>query len=182
MDGVRELDLGTGSGCLLIALLAALPKAHGLGLDISAGAVELARENARRLGFSERARFACGDWAAAVGGRWQGIVSNPPYIKEDCLNLLEPEVGRYEPRLALYGGADGLVAYRRLAPQIAALLSRDGIAAVEVGEGQARAVAALFEGAGLEIVAIRRDIGGRDRCLLARLPGPGSSSLGKGKK
>jgi release factor glutamine methyltransferase len=165
------LDLGTGSGCLLLALLSELPAARGLGLDISAVALEVARRNARNLGLSHRARFAAGNWAGgcAVGpeGSWQVIVSNPPYIKEDEIGELAPEVARYDPRLALIAGSDGLDAYRKLLPRAAGLLEPGGILALEVGRGQQDAVTALLAASGLKTLGRYRDLGGIERCLLA---------------
>ncbi len=161
------LDLGTGSGCLLLALLSELPAATGLGLDISKAALEVARGNARTLGFSDRARFACGDWGAGLGGSWQLIVSNPPYITEGEIGDLAPEVARYDPRLALTAGSDGLDAYRKLLPQAAGLLEWGGILALEVGRGQQDAVTALLVASGFAPLGRYRDLGGIERCLLA---------------
>ncbi len=171
------LDLGTGSGCLLLALLSELPAARGLGLDISAAALEVARRNARNLGLSHRARFVTGDWAGdwAVGldGSWQVIVSNPPYITEAEIGELAPEVARYDPRLALTAGSDGLDAYRKLLPRAASLLGQGGILALEVGCGQQDAVTALLVASGLTLLSRYRDLGGIERCLLASRGKPG---------
>ena len=174
------LDLGTGSGCLLLALLSELPAATGLGLDISAAALEVARRNARKLGLSHRARFAAGDWAGdcAVGldGSWQLIVSNPPYITEGEIGDLAPEVARYDPRLALTAGSDGLDAYRKLLPQAARLLERGGMLALEMGRGQQDAVTALLVASGFTPLGRYRDLGGIERCLLASHGKPESSA------
>jgi release factor glutamine methyltransferase len=174
------LDLGTGSGCLLLALLSELPAASGLGLDISAEALEVARRNARKLGLSHRARFAVGDWAGDwAGGRdgsWQVIVSNPPYITEAEIGELAPEVARYDPRLALTAGFDGLDAYRKLLPRAARLLERDGVLALEVGRGQQDAVTALLAASGFTALGRYRDLGGIERCLLASHRKPGDSA------
>ena len=164
---VRILDLGTGSGCLLLALLSELPRARGLGVDISPAALAIARENARRLGLSPRTAFRPGNWAQGLTGSWQVIVSNPPYIMDHEIAGLAPEVARYDPRLALSGGADGLAAYRSLAPQVARLLASNGILALEVGAGQAGEVGRLLGAAGLTGVACMRDLGGVERCVLA---------------
>lgn len=161
------LDLGTGSGCLLLALLHELPRARGLGTDISAAALETARDNATRLGLADRVRFEARDWAAGLTGSWQVIVSNPPYIREADLAGLAPEVARYEPGIALAGGRDGLEAYRRLLPQAADRLAPGGLLAVEIGAGQAVAVEELIRGAGLRPLGRVRDLGGFERCLLA---------------
>ena len=170
------LDLGTGSGCLLLALLSELPAATGLGLDISAAALEVARRNARKLGLSERARFAVGDWGAGLGGSWQLIVSNPPYITDGEIGDLAPEVARYDPRLALTAGSDGLDAYRKLLPRAASLLGRGGMLALEVGRGQQDAVTALLAASGLTPRGRYRDLGGIERCLLASRGKPGESA------
>ncbi len=170
------LDLGTGSGCLLLALLSELPEARGLGLDISAAALGVARRNARNLGFLERVRFEIGDWGAGLDGFWQLIVSNPPYITEAEIGDLAPEVARYDPRLALTAGSDGLEAYRKLLPQAARLLDRDGILALEVGRGQQEAVTALLVASGFTLLGRYRDLGGIERCLLATRVKPGNSA------
>jgi release factor glutamine methyltransferase len=163
---LRLLDLGTGSGCLLLALLSELPNARGVGVDRSAAALAVARANAAALGLAARAAFVQGDWATALSGAFDLIVCNPPYIATAAIGALMPEVARHEPRLALDGGADGLDAYRRLAPDIARLLAVGGIALVEVGLGQGDAAAAIFAAAGLSDHARRRDLAGRERALL----------------
>ncbi len=170
------LDLGTGSGCLLLALLSELPAARGLGLDISAAALAVARRNARKLGLFHRARFALGDWGSGLDGSWQLIVSNPPYITEGEIEDLAPEVARYDPRLALTAGPDGLDAYRKLLPQAARLLEPGGMLALEVGCGQQDAVTALLAGTGFIELGRYRDLGGIERCLLATCGKPGNSA------
>ena len=162
----RLLDLGTGSGCLLVALLSELDDAVGLGVDISAAAVSLARANAGRHGVAGRASFVVADWGAPLGRRFDIVVSNPPYVAAAALAALAPEIVRHEPRAALAGGADGYEGYRRLAPHVARLLAADGLAAVELGAGMANDVAALFRTAGLVPVGRRRDLAGIDRCAL----------------
>ncbi|MEM7224158.1 MAG: peptide chain release factor N(5)-glutamine methyltransferase [Pseudomonadota bacterium] len=162
------LDLGSGSGCLLLALLWELPEARGLGLDIAPGAVETASGNAATLGLAARAAFKLGDWTEGISGSWQVIVSNPPYIRDGDLTELAPEVALYEPRQALAGGADGLKAYRRMIPQAAGLLAAGGLLALEIGHGQANAVSSLLTAAGLCIIGRERDLAGVERCLLAR--------------
>ncbi len=162
------VDFGTGTGCILLALLSELPRATGLGIDISPGALAVAERNARRLGLAERAGFKLGDWGRGLAGRIDVITSNPPYIPESDLAALEPEVARWEPRTALTAGPDGLEAYRILAPQMAELLAPGGLAAVEVGKGQAPEVAALMGAAGLVAVETRPDLAGVERCVLAR--------------
>lgn len=163
---LRLLDLGTGTGCLLLALLHELPNATGLGIDRSAAALAVAERNAAALGLGGRARFALGDWAAGLAESFDIIVSNPPYIPQDQIPGLMPEVSRHEPRLALDGGADGLDCYRQLAPQLAARLAPGGHALLEVGQGQAAEAAAILSGAGLDPAGFRDDLGGRERCVI----------------
>jgi release factor glutamine methyltransferase len=176
---LQVLDLGTGSGCLLLALLSELPRARGLGVDISPSALAAARENARILDLSPRAEFRRGDWAREIDGSWQVIVSNPPYIMESAIADLAPEVARYDPSMALSGGADGLAAYRSLVPQAARLLSPGGILALEVGAGQADEVEQLLGAAGLLGLCRARDLTGTDRCVLAtRKAGISANTIG----
>ncbi|HKX09483.1 MAG TPA: peptide chain release factor N(5)-glutamine methyltransferase [Stellaceae bacterium] len=162
----RVLDFGTGTGCLLLALLSELPRAIGTGVDLSDGALEMARRNAAVLGLGGRAQFLCGNWGDPVSGAWDVILANPPYIASDDIGRLSPEVARFEPRRALDGGRDGLSAYRLLAPTISRLLASSGVAVIEIGAGQAQKVAALMAGAGLALRAIRHDLSGVDRCLV----------------
>src|SRR5689334_2887359 len=125
------LDLGAGTGCLLLALLSELPRARGTGVDISADARDIAASNARALGLDSRAAFQQGDWARGISARFDVIVSNPPYIESTAIEGLEPEVAQYDPRAALDGGADGLSAYRILIPQAAERLKPGGLLALE---------------------------------------------------
>ncbi len=164
---LRILDLGTGSGCLLLALLTELPRARGLGVDISPAALDVARENARKLDLVPRAAFRQGDWAQGLAGSWQVIVSNPPYIMHQEIGDLAPEVACYDPKLALSGGADGLAAYRSLAPQVARLLAPDGVLGLEVGAGRAGEVGRLLGTAGLAVEDCVHDLAGHERCVLA---------------
>ncbi len=161
------LDLGTGSGCLLLALLSELPAARGLGVDISEAALKVARENAAALGLGRRADFLCAPWGAALGGAWQVIVSNPPYILSGELPDLALEVQDFDPPLALAGGPDGLDAYRALAPEIARLMAPGGLAALEIGTTQINTVETLLRAAGLAEFGRERDLAGNWRCLLA---------------
>lgn len=166
---LRLLDLGTGSGCLLLALLSELPAAWGLGLDRSAEAAATARRNAADLGLAERAAFLVGDWAAALAdaqGGFDLVVSNPPYIARNALETLDPEVLRHDPRAALDGGPDGLSAYRALAGELPRLLRPGGWAAVEIGADQEASAAAALAGGGLPEPALLRDLAGRPRGLL----------------
>ncbi|CAA9502799.1 MAG: Peptide chain release factor N(5)-glutamine methyltransferase [uncultured Sphingomonadaceae bacterium] len=159
----RVLDLGTGSGALLLAALSVWPGARGLGIDRSSAALAIAADNARRLGLLPRARFERRDWADGVPGAFDLVLCNPPYVEEGA--PLAPDVRDWEPHGALFAGADGLNAYRLLAPQIAGWLAADGVACVEVGAGQADAAAALFEAAGLA-ASRRSDLAGVERCLV----------------
>lgn len=161
------LDLGTGTGCLLLALLSELPGAVGLGTDISPEAIAVARANAADLGLSDRARFAVADWASGLTGSWQAIVSNPPYIMDDEIAGLAPEVARYEPRAALSGGPDGLCCYRHIVPQAARLLVPGGLLAFEIGEGQGAAVQSILAAAGFKWIECAPDLAGIERCVLA---------------
>lgn len=162
------LDLGTGSGCLLLALLSELPGARGVGVDISAGALKVARANAARLGCAERAHFLCGDWGGALGGRWDLIVANPPYLDGAEIDALAPEIAAFEPRVALFGGAEALACYRALAPDVARLLAPRGAAVLEVGAGHAASVAAVLADHGLAEAGRRRDLAGVERCVVVR--------------
>jgi release factor glutamine methyltransferase len=137
-EALRILDLGTGTGCLLLSLLSEMPCAEGLAVDLSAAAIAVARANADRLALADRARFMVGDWTTALDGRFDVVLSNPPYIPSGAIDKLQPEVAMFEPRLALDGGIDGLNAYRRLAAEFPRLMADDGVAAFEVGMGQWR--------------------------------------------
>ncbi|GAA4249636.1 peptide chain release factor N(5)-glutamine methyltransferase [Azospirillum formosense] len=165
---LRLLDLGTGTGCILLALLAELPNATGLGVDLSPGAVAAATANAARNGLAERARFQTGNWGAGLGERFAVVVSNPPYIPSADIAALDPEVREHDPLRALDGGADGLDAYRIIAAQLPDLLPPGGLAGLEVGQGQAADVTGLLAAAGLEPAGVFRDLGGVERCVLGR--------------
>jgi len=165
----RILDFGTGSGCLLLSLLSELPNAVGTGVDLSEGALDTARRNAAALGLAGRARFVCANWGEGLSGDCDVILANPPYIASVELGRLMPEVARYEPRLALDGGIDGLRAYRALALETARMLAPHGIAVVEVGAGQAADATAILGEAGLALRAVRHDLSGVDRCLVLGL-------------
>jgi len=162
------LDLGTGTGCLLLALLSELPAARGLGIDTCPRALAVARSNARCLGLAARAAFAADSWGRALSGTWQVIVSNPPYIRDQDIPALAPEVAGFDPYLALAGGPDGLAAYRDLIPESARLLAPDGWLALEIGQDQQDAVEDLLTRNGLRPEARIGDLAGIDRCLLAR--------------
>ncbi len=164
---LRLLDLGTGSGCLLLALLSELPAASGVGVDLSFGAAAAARHNAQLLGLAAEARFFVGNWGSALAGRFDVIIANPPYVATAALAELPSEVSRYDPNLALDGGDDGLSAYRRIAADISDLMAPRALLAVEVGTGQASGVASIFNSNQLFVQAIERDFAGHQRCLIA---------------
>lgn len=159
-------DLGTGSGALLLALLAELPNATGIGTDIDAHAVTTARDNAQRLGFAGRAFFAACHFATALAGPFDLVVSNPPYVRSGEIDALEPEVREYDPRVALDGGDDGLAAYRAIAREAATLIGLQGHLFLELGAGQASEVEALFDACGLAVsIPPRTDLAGIARVL-----------------
>ena len=166
----RLLDLGTGTGCILLSLLAERPQALGLGTDLSPAALAVAEGNAAALGLGDRAAFRRSDWFGAVEGRFDLIVSNPPYIAAEEMAGLAPEVRDWEPHLALSPGGDGLAAYRAIAAGAGAHLAPGGRLIVETGFAQGPAVAALFAAAGLENPRILPDLEGRDRIVAARAP------------
>ncbi|MGJ5011438.1 peptide chain release factor N(5)-glutamine methyltransferase [Bradyrhizobium oligotrophicum] len=165
---LRIADLGTGSGAILLALLSELPRAHGVGTDISVGALATARDNARALGLADRAGFVACSYAAALSAGFDLIVSNPPYIPSSEISELDIEVRTHDPLRALDGGQDGLDAYRALIPQAAALLRPGGAVIVEVGLGQSDGVAALMARAGLaaDSSTIRADLAGIPRTVM----------------
>jgi release factor glutamine methyltransferase len=163
------LDLGTGTGALLLAVLSELPAASGLGVDLKPEATALAARNAARLGLAGRARFLAGDWAAALAGRFDLVLCNPPYIESAAIRGLMPEVAHHEPASALDGGADGLDAYRRIIADLPRLLAPHGVAVLELGAGQQAAVEALAKAAGLTPEACRADLGGVPRALVLRV-------------
>lgn len=165
---LRVLDLGTGTGCLLLALLSELPAAHGVGIDIASASVRTACANAAALGFAGRTLFLAGDWGAALSTRFDVVVANPPYIETAALADLPPEVARHDPPRALDGGADGLAAYRAIAADLPRLLTPGAIIAVEVGAGQADAVAAILAASGCAREGVDRDLAGVGRCVVAR--------------
>ena len=163
------LDLGVGSGAILLAILAERPNARGLGVDVSEDALAVARDNAAHLGLAGRCALLRGDWADGLSDASFDIVTaNPPYIASEVIETLEPEVRVHEPRLALDGGADGLDAYRRLAPEILRVLKPGGRFAVEIGYDQKAAVEALFQEAGAEEVSTQQDLAGLDRVVLGK--------------
>ena len=170
-DGPQHiLDLGTGSGALLLAAMSLFPDATGTGVDASAAALRVAQENSDRLGFGARAKFQLGDWRLAgwrdgLEAPFDLILCNPPYIESSA--ILSPMVSEYEPHSALFAGAEGLDDYRNLIPQIGDLLSSEGIAVFEIGYKQAKNVSALAGKAGLHS-ELKRDLAGNPRCLTMR--------------
>ena len=166
------LDLGTGSGCILITLLAELPRASGVGVDVSLGALELARANAQTLGVGDRAAFLASDWLEAVEGSFDLVVANPPYLSAADMAALSPEVRDHDPAPALDGGPDGLSAYRRIVPGLRKALRPGGFALFEIGPDQDQAVSRLLAEAGLDVGEgqhLWRDLAGRPRVVGARL-------------
>ena len=169
MKRLRILDIGTGSGALLLALLAELPNAVGTGTDISTAALVVARANAERNSLAGRCTFLACDIAAGLNGPFDLIVSNPPYIAHGDIASLAPEVRDYDPALALDGGNDGLDGYRAIAAQAVPLLAPGGRLLVELGGGQEAAVRALFTKAGLAVAPARHDLAGIPRALSATI-------------
>jgi release factor glutamine methyltransferase len=165
-EPLRVLDLGTGSGCLLLAFLKERIGAQGIGADVSQVALHCARRNAERLGLAERARFVRGEWAGSVRGKFDVIFVNPPYIKTSEIAALSPEIACHEPASALDGGLDGLDAYRRIAPGLSSLLSTKGCAFIELGVGQAEAVSLIFAESNISVDGTVTDLARIYRCLV----------------
>jgi release factor glutamine methyltransferase len=169
----RILDLGVGSGCLLVSLLCEYEAATGTGVDVSSAALTVAQANAEALGVLGRARLLLGDWREAgweekLEGPFDLIVSNPPYIEAPAIDRLMPEVARFEPRAALDGGPDGLDAYRRIAAAAIGLLAPGGRLLVEAGEGQAIEISNIFRRSGLSVGTPWKDLAGIDRVVPAQ--------------
>lgn len=169
---LRILDLGVGSGCLLLSALSEFPNADGVGIDRSPEAIAWARRNAETLALSARSQFLVSDWRTGIAGAFDVILVNPPYISTEDLAALEPEVMRYEPLSALDGGRDGLDSYRDLSPRLALALRPGGRSFVEIGLGQSESVRAILAGSGLEVERIAPDLAGIPRCVVARARGP----------
>lgn len=169
MEKLRVLDIGTGSGALLLALLSELSNANGTGTDISLAALGVARANAERLDLADRCSFIAANIAAGVNGPFDLVVSNPPYVARGEFAALAPEVRDYEPVVALDGGTDGLDAYRAIAGDARRLLAPGGRLIVELGAGQEPAVSTLFSSAGLTVGAARKDLAGIPRALGATI-------------
>jgi release factor glutamine methyltransferase len=165
MEKLRILDIGTGSGALLLALLRELQNATGTGTDVSGGALDIARANAAQCGLDSRCNFVLCDIASGVQGPFDLVVSNPPYIAHDEIPALAPEVRDYDPKVALDGGDDGLAGYRAIAVEARRLLASGGRLFVELGAGQETAVHSLFTNAGLTVGAARNDLAGIPRVI-----------------
>ena len=171
-DKLRILDLGTGSGCLLLAILTERRHAHGLGIDINEGAVRIAEQNARTLGLSNRAQFRTRTWAAtksmAEEEQFDLVISNPPYIPERDIAGMALDVRAFEPLSALSGGRDGLDGYREISAHLNDLIVPDGYFIGEFGLGQGLAVGQILRATGLQVIGFRADVAGRERCVIAR--------------
>ncbi len=165
------LDLGVGSGCLLLSLLSELPRAWGLGIDLNPAAITTARRNARALNLEDRAAFLCGHWGDSLApdenAKFDLVICNPPYVTESDWRELADDIRFYEPRLALVGGVDGLQAYRAIFDQLGLYLAPQGIAIVEIGYGQHIDIKEIIEKSGLRIAGGRQDLSDVMRCLLA---------------
>jgi len=160
------LDLGTGSGCLLLSVLSERPMLQGVGIDLSLKALEYARYNAARLGLADRAAFVQSNWGACLDFRFDLILCNPPYVRLSDFPKLMPDVSRYEPRVALSGGVDGLDSYRILASRLPPLLASSGRICLEIGEGQAAQVKEIFCEFGFWQCGEKKDLAGIVRCLV----------------
>ena len=165
----RVLDMGTGSGCILLSLLAEREDTTGLGIDVSADALKVAESNAQRLELTHRAEFRHSDWFEAVDREFDIIVSNPPYIAEGELATLEPEVRDHEPRIALTPGQDGLAAYRKIIPAAHEFLKPGGWLMVEIGYEQAAEVEALFQAENFHRIEVRKDLGANPRVVCGQI-------------
>jgi len=163
---VRVLDIGTGSGCLLLAILDALPDAYGVGVDIDGAAIQNAITNARRLDLLGRTKFIQSVWTEGNNEKYDIIVSNPPYVRTEDIEKLAPEVAVYDPRCALDGGPDGLNGYREIACRLHPLMLNGSFVVVEIGIGQKKSVTRIFNNASFQLYEARQDLGGLDRCLV----------------
>jgi release factor glutamine methyltransferase len=171
---LRVLDIGVGTGCLLLTALSLFPNARGTGTDLADEALACTAANAEALGLADRVTLRQASWATGIDGPFDLVLSNPPYIAEGEIAGLQPEVRDWEPRLALSGGSDGLDAYRALAPELVRLLAPEGVALLEIGAGQEPALRAWFAANGLTTRASWPDLAGTARCLeLLPPPRPG---------
>lgn len=167
----RILDLGVGSGCLLLSLLREFPTASGVGVDISDGAVKATLSNAREMGLEDRVEVAVGNWFEGLADRFDLIVSNPPYIRTGEIQTLDRDVREHDPMRALDGGADGLDCYRVIVPAAREALKPGGFLVLEVGAGQASDVSSFCVRDGFSRIRVRRDLAGIERCVSAQWPG-----------
>jgi release factor glutamine methyltransferase len=167
---IRILDLGTGTGCLLLTLLSEYGSATGVGIDVSPAALQVAARNGQKLGLDARVDWMLGQWDTQLDANFDVVISNPPYIESGALAALDRDVVDYEPHLALDGGADGLDAYREILTHMANVLAANGLLAFEIGEGQADAITALASGAGLNLRAARQDLSNILRVLVFDRP------------
>ena len=165
----RILDVGTGSGAILISLLSELPAARGIGIDISEGALKIAARNAQRNGVDKRCTWVNSDFLDSVEGTFDLVVSNPPYIDELAMERLPDDVKNFEPHLALSGGADGLAAYRKIIKGLLRVLKPGGHVVFEIGFDQGESVPALLAAAGLKDIIIHKDLAGHDRTVSAKM-------------
>ena len=162
------LDMGTGTGCLILSLLQELPQATGIGINISTGAIQVAMQNAAALKLSKRVSFKVMNWMEITNKtRFDLIISNPPYIPESDISMLEPEVRQYDPFLALSGGIDGLDCYREIATLFPELLTETGYVFMEIGTTQARAVKNILAEQGIRMLKVTQDLAGYNRCIVA---------------
>lgn len=163
---LKLLDLGTGTGCLLLSLLAELPQASGVAVDFSDAALVIAAQNSTKLGVADRVTLLKSRWLDKVEGIFDVVISNPPYIKSADIVALAPEVAKFEPHLALDGGEDGLDCYREIINGLPKILAKNGFAALEIGVGQEADIEKIAAENGLNLVASKKDLGGIIRCLI----------------
>jgi release factor glutamine methyltransferase len=164
--GITMLDLGTGSGCLILTLLSILPQAEGIGVDISSKALSIAKQNAVLLKLNERVRFIKSDWSRLrLKNKFDLVISNPPYIKHKVIESLQEDVKGYEPTLALDGGEDGLDCYRSIFLNLRQYLKGDGVCVVEIGVGQLRSISALAKSCGFKLDKRKKDLAGKIRAV-----------------
>ena len=181
-ERLKIVDLGTGSGALLLALLDEFKNACGVGIDISADAVQTASRNAQKNKLDARAQFICGSWLEALRGKFDLIVANPPYGRSEEMAALPNEVRLYDPPRAIDGGSDGLDAYRVIAADAAAHLAAEGLLLLEAGDGQSKAIEALFVDSGYRLLSSRNDLAGHERAMIFAQPHSKIAKLGANKK
>lgn len=163
---LRILDLGTGTGCLILSLLSELPAAKAVAVDYCEKALLIAKENAMALGLIGKVEFICSDWCENISGEFDIIISNPPYIPSDAIAVLAPEVSKFEPKLALDGGKDGFSCYRKIVGALPKVMAKNGFVAFELGIGQQHLMEELARKNDLEVVGVRHDLGGIARCII----------------